>query len=52
MLVVVLSVSSLVHLYSIGYMRKIITEFEEKYKARFFLFIIFYLRNVGTYKCR
>ena len=42
MLVVVLSVSSLVHLYSIGYMRKIITGVQEKYKARFFAYLSFF----------
>ena len=43
MLVVVLSVSSLVHLYSIGYMRNDHNwNSEEKYKARFFSYLSFF----------
>ena len=43
MLVVVLSVSSLVHLYSLGYMRHDHNwNSEEKYKARFFSYLSFF----------
>ena len=43
MLVVVLSVSSLVHLYSIGYMRNDHNwTLKEKYKARFFAYLSFF----------